>query len=87
MKTGILKLAVVIALAVSGISFAGEKEELTLKVQLGQERLARIEAQSIILQRDYEATKAAYQTDNSALQKIVDAEKKVADKDVKNEKR
>jgi hypothetical protein len=75
MKTATLALALVAVLSLSGISFAGEKEELTLKVQLYQERLARIEAQSIILQRDYEATKAIFQTDSAALQKITDAEK------------
>jgi hypothetical protein len=80
MKKLALTLVLVAVLGLSGISFAGEKEELTLKVQLGQERLARIEAQSIILQRDYEATKAGYQTDSAALQKITDKEKAEAEK-------
>jgi hypothetical protein len=75
MKKLALTLVLVAVLGLSGISFAGEKEELTLKVQLGQERLARIEAQSIILQRDYEASKTGLQIDSAALQKITDAEK------------
>jgi hypothetical protein len=85
MKTATLALALVLVavLGFSSISFAGEKEELTLKVQLGQERLARIEAQSVLLQRDYETTKAAYQADIAALKKITNAEEK---KDVKDKK-
>ena len=85
MKTAALALVLVVVLGLSGISFAGEKEELTLKVQLGQERLARIEAQSIILQRDYEATKAGFETDNAALKNILDAEK-AKEKDAKVKK-
>jgi hypothetical protein len=83
MKTGmIVVLTVVLAFAlITPVSMAiSEKEELTLRVQLNRERLARIEAQSLLMQRDYEGAKATLQTDTAKLQTILDKEKAEAGK-------
>lgn len=82
-KTGGSKMKRIIALSILAVLLSApvcmsisEKEEAELRISLNRERLARIEAQSIIMQRDYESAKATLQSDEAKLRKLVEKEKK-----------
>jgi hypothetical protein len=56
-----LMLCAVVCVAISGVAFGAEKDKVDRqRIELLQERLARIEAQSVILQQQFKEAKDEY---------------------------
>jgi hypothetical protein len=69
------KLIVIAMLLVASVAWADTKEVLTLKAQLYQEQMARIQAQVQIASAQYNEAKVALEAVNKQLKEIADKEK------------
>jgi hypothetical protein len=69
------KLIVIAMLLIASAAWADTKEVLTLKAQLYQEQMARIQAQVQIASAQYNEAKVALEAVNKQLKEIADKEK------------
>jgi hypothetical protein len=69
------KLIVIAMLLIASAAWADSKETLTLKAQLYQEQMARIQAQVQIAAAQHNEAKAALEAVNKQLKEIADKEK------------
>jgi hypothetical protein len=69
------KLIVIAMMLIASVAWADSKEVLTLKAQLYQEQMARIQAQVQIASAQYNEAKAALEAVNKQLKEIADKEK------------
>ena len=63
-------LTLVLVLGLSGISFAADEATLKLKAELLTERVARIEAQSVILNQQYQTARAELESVTKELKEL-----------------
>jgi uncharacterized iron-regulated protein len=69
------KLIVIAMLLIASAAWADTKEVLTLKAQLYQEQMARIQAQVQIASAQYNEAKAALEAVNKELKALAEKEK------------
>lgn len=79
-------MALVIALFSASLFAADDEATLKIKAELYQERLARIEAQSVILQEQHKQARSDFQAAQEQLKAIEEKKKEQEKKDSKKDK-